>query len=491
MRHSRWLLTSVRTSVAVVAVAVLAFVTPLSIGVRLLADTLLVMGGNDNPDGIGMSDELDGYLNSSAPNYGFPGYTFNIVPWNAQLFASGSSVDAQQRDGVTSILNAIDAAYIADAQARLAVVGYSSSADVVIRAIRELDARGAAAPSSDRLRFLVFASPDRLNGGLFTRIPGLHIPIIGATFDGSGNPDTDYALTDIAWKYDPIADFPKYPLNLLAFGNALLGFTNHGDYSMADVANAIVDPNMTGTAPDGTTYISIAPEHLPLLQPLYQLGVPARLLDAITPALTVLVELGYDRSTPVWESSRVGLAPPLHQVLAAVPAFAKAVLDGVSILAGKPPAVSTPATTVADVLAAPTQSATLGAGAPIPGSAESKTMAEPKTIGESKSADESKVADEPKVAHDAVLPDGPNAVDGPKAADRAPAAEEPKAVEPKSDPPSRTDKSAQAPAKRTAAGSKAHVPSTRPSGRAGTGPQKKARPAAEAGSESASVNAAA
>lgn len=69
MRHSRWLLTSVRTSVAVVAVAVLAFVTPLSIGVRLLADTLLVMGGNDNPDGIGMSDELDGYLNSSAPNY--------------------------------------------------------------------------------------------------------------------------------------------------------------------------------------------------------------------------------------------------------------------------------------------------------------------------------------------------------------------------------------------------------------------------------------
>ena len=225
MRHSRWLLTSVRTSVAVVAVAVLAFVTPLSIGVRLLADTLLVMGGNDNPDGIGMSDELDGYLNSSAPNYGFPGYTFNILPWNAQLFASGSSVDAQQRDGVTSILNAIDAAFIADAQARLAVVGYSSSADVVIRAIRELDARGAAAPSSDRLRFLVFASPDRLNGGLFTRIPGLHIPIIGATFDGSGNPDTDYALTDIAWKYDPIADFPKYPLNLLALGNALLGTT--------------------------------------------------------------------------------------------------------------------------------------------------------------------------------------------------------------------------------------------------------------------------
>ena len=95
------------------------------------------------------------------------------------------------------------------------------------------------------------------------------------------------------------------------------------------------------------------------------------------------------------------------------------------------------------------------------------------------------------MAHDAVLSDGPNAVDGPKAADRAPAAEEPKAVEPKSDPPSKTDKSAQAPAKRTPAGSKAHVPSTRPSGRAGTGPQKKARPAAEAGSESASVNAAA
>ena len=39
----------------------------------------------------------------------------------------------------------------------------------------------------------------------------------------------------------------------------------------------------------------------------------------VEPVLTVLVELSYDRTVPVWQSTPIRLLPPPEQVLAALP----------------------------------------------------------------------------------------------------------------------------------------------------------------------------
>ena len=79
--------------------------------------------------------------------------------------------------------------------------------------------------------------------------------------DGA-NPDTDYELTDISWRWDPISDFPLYPLNPLCIGQRRLRFLLFAQrlLTSADSANA----ELTSARPPRTerSYITIAAEHL-------------------------------------------------------------------------------------------------------------------------------------------------------------------------------------------------------------------------------------
>ena len=332
-----WLQSSARILIAVLAVAALCFVSSVSVGIRLLAGTVLGMGGAANPTGESMRDELNGYLNPASSNFGIrPGYEFQPVPWNSAFWLPGTTFDALQNDGVTVLDGTIRASLQSGEQdSKVVVVGYSASANVVIRELRNLDAEGDSVPSPAQVSFLVFGGPNRPNGGIFTRLPGLYVPILGIPSDGA-NPDTDYELTDISWRWDPISDFPLYPLNPFALANAAFGFYYlHSDYFEADLANA--DLTLSGTAPDGTKYITINPEHLPLLQPFYDLGLPKRPLDALEPVLTELVELSYDRTVPVWQSTPIRLLPPPEHVLAALPKLRDALAEGADILAGDHP----------------------------------------------------------------------------------------------------------------------------------------------------------
>ncbi len=74
------------------------------------------------------------------------------------------------------------------------------------------------------------------NGGLFERLAALGtVPILDATFGQPTPTDTTVLpavnTTDIAFQYDGVADFPKYPINLLADLNAIAGFWYiHGTY---------------------------------------------------------------------------------------------------------------------------------------------------------------------------------------------------------------------------------------------------------------------
>ncbi|WKG05638.1 PE-PPE domain-containing protein [Mycolicibacterium sp. HK-90] len=206
---------------------------------------------------------------------------------------SDLSFDTSVARGVLSLNNAILAT-----PGEKVVVSYSQSANIATREKRnlaELRAQGAVVPSGDELSFVFVANPNRPNGGILARFEGLYVPILGISFDGA-TPDDEYPTIDVAREYDLIADFPKYPLNLLADLNALFGyFYLHPDYGSSVID--LDDPSTYQSHTSGnTTYYLVHTEHLPLLQPLRDIGFPEPILALVEPTLRVLIDLGYDRT---------------------------------------------------------------------------------------------------------------------------------------------------------------------------------------------------
>jgi PE-PPE domain-containing protein len=102
--------------------------------------------------------------------------------------------------------------------------------------------------------------------------------------------------TDIyTLQYDGWADYPQYPLNILADLNAFAGIADvHGEYPDLTAAQVDSAADLPTTASDTmTNYYLIPTENRPLLNPLEQLGAPQWLIDLIQPDLTVMVNLGY------------------------------------------------------------------------------------------------------------------------------------------------------------------------------------------------------
>ncbi len=168
------------------------------------------------------------------------------------------------------------------------------------------------------VNYVLIENPGRPNGGIMQRFNGLHIPLLDITFSGA-TPVRDPAdgggvTVDIARQYDGWADFPTYPLNLLATANAVLGIVYlHGDTQDLDASSVQgidkTDPMYYQQHGD-TTYYLIPTERLPLLMPFTGL-VPEPVLDAVDPPLRRVVELGYDR-TDYSEPTTAQLLPPLR-----------------------------------------------------------------------------------------------------------------------------------------------------------------------------------
>ena len=160
--------------------------------------------------------------------------------------------------------------------------------------------------------YVLAGNPNRPNGGILARFEGLYIPILDISFTGA-TPTDDEKVIDIARQYDGWADFPKYPLNLLATANALLGIVYlHGKYPDPGVVTPEVLAELEPTTHGNTTYYLVPTERLPLLMPFNGI-LPDHLLDALDPPLRALVELGYDRSD-YGEPTKAGLIPGLEPV---------------------------------------------------------------------------------------------------------------------------------------------------------------------------------
>lgn len=263
------------------------------------------------------------------------------------------------------------------------VVGASQSAAIAGLEMRNLLALpDAERPTADQLSFLLLGDSANPNGGLLERfgdpsLPPLSLPSLGITLTGATPSDTPWDTTVYTLEYDGFADYPRYPINLLADLNAVLGVALvHSTYpslpisQLADTVELAVSPDYDGH----TRYFMIPAETLPLLAPLQGLPVLGQpLVDLLQPALRVLVNLGYGNIEHGWDQGPAdvptpfGLFPDVDPG-AVLTALGNGVRDGFSDFLGDLSHLSLPEATepteTTDSMAAPDWS---GVGVALPG----------------------------------------------------------------------------------------------------------------------------
>jgi hypothetical protein len=329
---------------ALISVVVLAVSSTLTAAVAAGATAALIMGGSGLGDPTGfpkLIPNVEKYY--IAPNSSCDPQTCRLVPVITPEgllppLIGSITFNPSVAEGVVDLRHALQKQLMTHPDEAVVIFGYSQSGDIVAKTKRDLAHDPPWAPPATQLSFVVIGDTNRPNGGILARFPGLYIPILNVTFDGAAPTDTDYATTDIAFQYDPIADFPQYPINLLADLNALAGFIGvHATYPNPYLPLPAGIPGFPTALPDGytptelqqemtdldnrqtfgdTTYITIPAKNLPLLQPLLDIGtltgtsaLTRPIVDLIQPAMRVLIELGYDRTIPYGQPTAAGLFP--------------------------------------------------------------------------------------------------------------------------------------------------------------------------------------
>jgi hypothetical protein len=313
-----------------------------------LAAAVFGVGGRGDPDSANVGDKLGGKI---GPGFTVPaGYTPISYPADFNFQTSTDAGVAALYPKVLAIVNPASPGIPGTVQ----VTAYSEGTLTAEQVKRDLAA--AHYPGgSDKVAFLLIASPYVPNGGLFARFPGFTIPGVVPVF--SAAEPTEYDSTYVTNEYDPYADFPAY-FNPLSLANTLLAV----EYAHPDQYYDGIDPTgttdttykttVTDNGAGGTdTYILVYNPQLPLFGPIRQLeaAVPQLkpviepLVSAVEPLTRVIVDMGYtdrtneDPATPTTFS----LITPPDKVIEAAGQVPGAIGQGVqNLLAGHD--VSTP-----------------------------------------------------------------------------------------------------------------------------------------------------
>ena len=171
------------------------------------------------------------------------------------------------------------------------VFGYSQSGTIASNEKAAL----IADPTSATVSFVMFANPNRPNGGILARVPGLYIPFLGVTFNGATPTDSPQSAplttVDVVGQYDLMSDAPTNPVNLLAMINAVAGY-----HFVHRQPLSIGAPELQGQYQDSTYYLIPTPT-LPMLIPIAMVPLIGPLIAGVLdPPLRVLVETAYDRT---------------------------------------------------------------------------------------------------------------------------------------------------------------------------------------------------
>ena len=340
-----------------------AAATTVTAAVTLTATALIVPGtATPNPANVPdyMQNAVDYYISPTTESCALECLPepvpyiaqFWPFPWEGWGGLTGAKFDVSVASGVTQLTSDLVGPYNPGADSPIVIFGYSQGATVATDEKSQLSKLSAADQAN--IDFVLIGSPNRPNGGLFERLAMLGtIPILDATMGVPTPTDTAMSTVDIAFQYDGVADFPLYPINLIADLNAIAGFWyTHGSYlspnggnvdelpnglTPAELATAIADPaNQQNTPGSDTTYVLIPTPNLPLLQPLRDFGkatgtefLTTPLIDLIQPALRVLIETGYDRSLPYASPAPFRLIPRVNPITVAID-LVNAVGEGLS-----------------------------------------------------------------------------------------------------------------------------------------------------------------
>lgn len=295
----------------------MALVSALTAAFAFGDDAALIMGGTGIPDPSSsyVQDVNDLYLNCDPPTC-----TPQALATPEQFFpvVGFKTFDASVDKGLGNLDDAITGQL--DEGNDVTVLGYSQSATVSSLEMRDIaDGSAGAQPDADQLSFDLLGDPNNPNGGVLERfdiLPGEHltVPGLGVTFSGA-TPVTEYPTDIYSGEYDPIGDFPRYPVDLVSDINALFGFvfvhTQYLSYTSEQLTNDMKVPTSDGY--DGaTTYYVIPTDDLPLLDPLRSIPVVGPVVaDLLQPDLKVLVNLGYGDPDYGWVNEDADVATPV------------------------------------------------------------------------------------------------------------------------------------------------------------------------------------
>ena len=236
---------------------------------------------------------IPGYPASVGSGF-YPDADVTVIDYPASSWPlSGLNTPTVGASVVTGAANLDTAIKAADGP--VLVTGASQGAMVINREQDRL-ANDPDAPPPDQLKFIVFSDPQR--GVFSTLLPeGTYIPIVD--FQTRAPLESQYDTILVVAEYDGWADFPDRPWNLVSVANALMGAaTVHGTVALVDPTtvppeNVTVTTNSKGATT--TTYL-VPTEHLPLTQPLRNLGVNERIVDNVDKFLRPIVNAGYSRN---------------------------------------------------------------------------------------------------------------------------------------------------------------------------------------------------
>lgn len=353
------------TAVALIAALALAIGSTVTTTVALSATTALIMGGTGRPN----PDDFPGYVPNVAQYYIYPNTACQppdptacdlqavYTPETAWPLYGGPDAPTWKQSvlqGTELFGEAVQEQLEAlGPEDNLVLFGYSQSGAILAfqkEALADLTDEEKA-----QIEFVVIGNVSRPNGGLNTRLLNFSFPIVEFPFGPSMPTDTGIKTTDIAMKWDIIADAPLYVTNPLAMLNAILGFEYvHGTYPYPTAATPDGTPGGYTTEqwqwlmdypelyPDlvdvqeygDTEYLTVTPTVLPLVAPLHGIGLKP-LADLIEPALRVLIEqTGYNRDIPFGATTGFRLIPVFNPITLAVDLI-KAIPQGINqMLAG-------------------------------------------------------------------------------------------------------------------------------------------------------------
>jgi hypothetical protein len=259
-------------------------------------------------------------LQAMAAGFGVPGATPLDYPASWRPFSPGGwlapSWDQSVRAGVNNLNSKVAPGDV--------IFGYSQGAVTVSEYKKQFDPSNPNPPVNKPSAIVLLGNGDRPNGGVLARFAPLYIPGLDMTFTGATPTNTGIPTKDYAGQYDPIADAPTNPANLLAMANAGMGtLFVHLNYTNS---NGAIPQDTVGD----TTYYLIPTYPVPLLIPLQMVPVIGPIAaDTLDPLVRMLVETGYDRTispgTPT--SANFTYFPNPAQVASNIPVAIQTGLD--------------------------------------------------------------------------------------------------------------------------------------------------------------------